>query len=175
MRRDAALNARLLSMGAAGAGQRSCGAAALAGGRASVSWCPTVSGLLGGAGDAPNQAPYAGARGRGAVRTVAFLAATLGLSGLSNRNTREYLKMCAPGIGNTSVSGGTAKATCSGQATVAAAARSNVWDIANLAPEPKDSIPKLAGLGAARAGGRPSWPTRSIRGHIFRSGAQRLA
>src|SRR6476619_4291397 len=54
---DAALDARRLCMTAAGAGQRSWGAAALAGGRATVSWCPTVRGLLVGAGDAPNQAP----------------------------------------------------------------------------------------------------------------------
>src|SRR5260370_24204331 len=109
MRRDAALNARLLSMGAAGAGQRSCGAAALAGGRATVSWCPTVRGLLVGAGDAPNQAPYAGARGRAAVRTVAFLAATLGFSGPSNRNTRADLQMWPPATRNPSVPGCPAK------------------------------------------------------------------
>ena len=30
-----------------------------------------------------------------------FLTATFGLSGGPNRNTREYLKLCAPGTGST--------------------------------------------------------------------------
>src|SRR5437660_2890478 len=79
-------------------------------------------------------------------------------------------------MGNTLVSGGTAKATCSGHADGdAAISRSNVCAIATLTTERKDSMPKLAGLGAARTGSEFSVPMARVRGQIFGSGARRVA
>ena len=91
--------------------QRACGAAKLIGGRATLNWWPDAREGLAGAGHAPNHPPDAAAESLVLAVRTGFLAAGVGLafsSALPNRNTREYLKLCAPGIGKTSALVGTA-------------------------------------------------------------------
>jgi hypothetical protein len=83
----------------------------LIGGRITVSWCPTVRGgrgslAAGGVEDATLPV-VAGSLAAVLDPAAGFLVASLGLSGLPSRNGREYLKLCAPGAGNTVASGGT--------------------------------------------------------------------
>jgi hypothetical protein len=66
----------------------------LIGGRTTLNWWPTERELLVGADHAPNKPPYAGVGPLGLALWAGFLVvATLGFSGLPNRNTREYLKL----------------------------------------------------------------------------------